>query len=202
MARGKEPAFRRVAPSFTPARGPVVSVLRRRPCTPRGARTWGRRSTHGHPARDSAPPIDSTDRPRPSPPSRTSEEVLERELLLRSPRPLFWRCLTVEVVAEKGLLSGRLRAREQGLLVPTVHLRHVGERLRDPSRVVLPVRLRFELPAGQVRLHLHRGLRVVRDDPRDLHPRHELLAHFPELPRRNHVAHRARVHVILLFLDG
>src|SRR3989441_173908 len=187
-------------PILTPAKVLVASTPRPRACSPPADRIADRTDFRAHRGPDRALPIRSSGTPHPLPTSSPSEEILERELLVGPPRRFRLQGRFAEVVARQRLLLRPL-AGEEGLFVPAVDLGNVGERLRDATRIVLPVRPLLELRAGQIRLDLHRGFLVVRHDPRDLHPRHELLAHLPELPRGDDVAHRIRVHVLILLLD-
>src|SRR6266581_591203 len=187
---------------LTPSRGLVASARRPRPCSPPAGRTPGRRGSRARPAPGSRPPSRRIGTRRRSPASGTSEEIFERELLLRLPAAVLGRRRLAEVIAEQRLLLGRLRAGQQRLLVPAVHLRDVGERLRDAPGVVFPVGPLLERPPGHVGLDLHGALLGVRHDPRDFHPGHELLPHLLELAGGDHVAHRIRVHVLVLLLHG
>src|SRR2546425_2114596 len=188
-------------PILTPAKVLVASTPRPRACSPPADRIADRTDFRAHRGPDRALPIRSSGTPHPLPTSSPSEEILERELLVGPPRRFRLQGRFAEVVARQRLLLRPL-AGEEGLFVPAVDLGNVGERLRDATRIVLPVRPLLELRAGKIRLDLHRGLLVVRHDPRDLHPRHELLAHLLELARRDDVAHRIRVHVLVLLFDG
>src|SRR2546428_6488283 len=188
-------------PILTPAKVLVASTPRPRACSPPADRIADRTDFRAHRGPDRALPIRSSGTPHPLPTSSPSEEILERELLVGPPRRFRLQGRFAEVVARQRLLLRPL-AGEEGLFAPAVDLGNVGERLRDATRIVLPVRPLLELRAGEVRLDLHRGFLVVCHDPRDLHPGHELLAHLLELARCDHVAHGIRVHVLVLLLDG
>src|SRR2546428_2553205 len=188
-------------PILTPAKVLVASTPRPRACSPPADRIADRTDFRAHRGPDRALPIRSSGTPHPLPTSSPSEEILERELLVGPPRRFRLQGRFAEVVARQRLLLRPL-AGEEGFFVPAVDLGNVGERLRDATRIVLPVRPLLELRAGQIRLDLHRGFLVVRHDPRDLHPGHELLAHLLELARGDDVAHRIRVHVLVLLFDG
>src|SRR2546427_9235019 len=188
-------------PILTPAKVLVASTPRPRACSPPADRIAGRTDFRAHRGPDRALPIRSSGTPHPLPTSSPSEEILERELPVGPPRRFPRQGRFVEVVARQRLLL-RPFAGEEGLLVPAVDLGNVGERLRDATRIVLPVRPLLELRAGQIRLDLHRRFLVVRHDPRDLHPGHELLAHLLELAGRADVTQRIRVHVLVLLFDG
>src|SRR3990172_4996185 len=180
----------------TPATGPASSAPRRRSCSPRAARTAGRRSSRARRGSGPAPPTRSTGTPRRG---RTSEEVLQGQLLLRLLQLDALRGrLPREVLREQVRLHV---PEDQGLLVPAVHLRDVRQGLRDPPRVVLPVGLELEGPPGDVRLHVHRGLPRVDHDPGDLHPVDDLVPELLQLASREDVRHRVRVHVPAVLFD-
>src|SRR3990172_73181 len=179
-----------------PATGPASSAPRRRSCSPRAARPAGRRSSRARRGSGPAPPTRSTGTPRRG---RTSEEVLQGELLLRLLQLDALRGrLPREVLREQVRLHV---PEDQGLLVPAVPLRDVRQGRRDPPRVVLPVGLELEGPPGDVRLHVHRGLLRVHDDPGDLHPVDDLVPELLQLASREDVRHRIRVHVPAVLFD-
>src|SRR2546422_2322025 len=108
----------------TLSRDLASSAPRQQSCTPRVARTAGRRSSRGRPAWDRGLPTRSTGRPRHA---RRSEEVLQGELLLRLLELDLLRLLFLKALMEQVRLD---RPHEERLLVPPVHLGHVREGLR------------------------------------------------------------------------
>src|SRR3989304_5472786 len=115
-------------PPPTPAPPPPgASPPGRQSCIPRAAHRPGKRSSHGHRARGSGPPSRSIGTSRRA---RTSQEVLQGEVLVRLPEVDLLRLLLFEVLVEQVRLD---RAHEEGPLVPAVHFRNVREGLGESA---------------------------------------------------------------------
>src|SRR2546425_85759 len=142
---------------LTPAKVLAASTPRPRACSPPADRIVDRTDSRAHHGPDRALPSRSSGTRHPSPTSSPSEEILERQLLVGPPRRFRLKGRFAEVVARQRLLLRPL-PRQQGLFVPAVDLGHVGERLRDATRIVLRIRPLLALRAGEIRLELATGL--------------------------------------------
>src|SRR5207249_3436130 len=106
-------------PSLTPAKVLAASAPRPRACSPPADRIGGRTNCRAHREPDLDLPIRSTGTTHRSPTSSSSEEILERELLVGPASRFRWQGRVAEVVAGQRFLLRPLACQE-GFLVPAV----------------------------------------------------------------------------------